>query len=316
MNTIKAWLIAASGLSLAWGAMAQPPVPEPTPPKERPHPSPIKPTGAAPDTPRPAGPQTKEGSIPGLEEADYLVSASPLRSEGTFLVEKRGSMIKLGTGERVFVFHADEKGARERAMVLLPCQKLQQMEQMGADEPTTFVVTGQVFAYLSVNYLLPTLVRQVSGETPRPKPELGHPGQGANVDPSVGDLIKQLEAQREAPRGAEGRVAEAKAGVAKGDEVPLPEGQAIVRRRARMVRVAGGDWALAFDSGIGGDVKLDRPLTLSPCLNLQRMEAWAMRAGDATSFEVSGRVLAYQGRNYLIPTMYQVCPTTDIEAKH
>ena len=89
-----------------------------------------------------------EGAIPGLEEADFLVAASPLRAEGTFVVERRGSMIKLGTGERVIVFHADDKGKRERPMVLLPCQKLQQMESAegtAAEDAAVFVVTGQVF---------------------------------------------------------------------------------------------------------------------------------------------------------------------------
>jgi hypothetical protein len=45
------------------------------------------------------------------------------------------------------------------------------------------------------------------------------------------------------------------------------------------------------------------------------MEAWAMRSGDSTTFEVSGRVLAYQGKNYLIPTMFQVYPLNELEAK-
>lgn len=299
----------AAGLALASAALAQPE----TPPKQRGRPEPIKPTGVAPEPAKPAGPQMRDGAIPGLEEADFLVGAAPLRAEGTFLVEKRGSVIRLGTGERVIVFHADEKGKRERAMVLLPSQKLQQMEQMAGDEPTAFVVTGQVFVYLGVNYLLPTMVRQVSESAAVPTPAPTKPGES---DPSVQDLIKQLEAQRETPRGPERRPVEAAPAAAAGEAALLPEGQAVVRRRGRLVRQAGGDWAMAFDNGAAGDVKIDRPLTLSQCLNLQRMEAWAMRSGDAASFEVSGRVLAYQGRNYLIPTMFQVYPASDLEAKH
>ena len=295
------------------------PVTQPADDKAQPLPrrpaQPVKPTGTAPEPVQPAG--TREGAIPGLEDADFLIAAAPLRSEGTFLVEQRGSMIHLGTGERVFVFHADEKGKRERPMVLLPCQKLQQMESAdggGSDEPASFLVTGQVFAYRGVNYFLPTMARQVSAQAPAVSAAgEGSPAKSDEADPAVQDLIRQLEAQREPQRGTEARGSAAPAAA---EGKMLAEGKAVVRRRGRMVRMSGGEWGLAFDSGTAGDVKVDRPLALSPSLNLQRMEAWAMRSGDAASFEVSGRVLAYQGRNYLMPTMFQVTPASDLEAKH
>jgi hypothetical protein len=251
--------------------------------------------------------------IPGLEDSDFLVGAAGLRAEGSFLVERRGSMIKLPTGERVIVFFADEKGRRERPMVLVACQRLQQMEQMVGDDGVAFVVTGQVFVYRGVNYLLPTMVRQAGTvEESRPAKQGRRPGK-VETDPGVQDLIRQLEEQREQPRG-ESAASSARPDTAEG--VALPEGRVISRRRGRMVRQPTGEWALAFDAGPTGEAKVDRPMVLSPCLNLQRMEAWAMRAGDATSFEVSGRVLAYQGKNALIPTMFQVLPKTELEAKH
>src|SRR5262249_32603220 len=141
----------------------------------------------------------------------FRVAAAPLRSEGTFLVEQRGTVIKLGTGERVVVFHADKSGKRERPMVLLACQKLQQMEQMATDrgETPVFVVSGQVFAYQNVNYLLPTLARMVAEAPAGAGAGGGAGGPGTSppknpaAEPGVQELIKELEAQREAGRGPE-----------------------------------------------------------------------------------------------------------------
>ena len=270
---------------------------------ERPKPEPVQPTGV-----RPAA---KDPVIPGLDEPALTTGASRLRAEGTFLVERRGSVLKLPTGERAMVFFADAEGQKERPMVLVPCQRLQQMEQMGADERTAFVVTGQVFVYSGVNYFLPTLARQAGG-TAEPREAAPAAGGRAERDPAVQDLIHQLEAQREQPR--ESPAATVRADTA--EVQALPEGQAIVRRRGRLVRLLGGEWAIAFDSGPAGDPKSDRPMAVSPCLNLQRMEAWAMRNGDSTSFEVSGRVLTYQGKNWVIPTMFQVLPKAELEARH
>jgi hypothetical protein len=287
-------IIALAAAASAWGQ-----------PLPRPDPQPVQPTGVRPDA-------DQDASIPGLEDADFMVGASALRSEGSFLVERRGTMLKLPTGERVMVFFPDAKGKRERPMVLVPCQHLQQMEQVAGDDGVAFVVTGEVFVYRAINYFMPTLVRQAGAETetnPAPKSRL-HAVEG---DPAVKDLIRQLEEQREQPRGSAG-AALPRPETAEG--ALLPEGRAISRRRGRLVRQLDGEWALAFDAGPAGSSAVDKPMALSPCLNLQRMEAWAMRAGDATAFEVSGRVLAYQGKNTLIPTMFQVLPKSDLEPAH
>jgi len=47
-------------------------------------------------------------------------------------------------------------------------------------------------------------------------------------------------------------------------------------------------------------------MVLAPCLNLETMEKLAAKQGDGVIFELSGRVLTYRGRNFIIPTMFQV----------
>lgn len=294
---------------LAGGAAAQPPEVLP-----RPEPAPIKPTQPA----KTAKPETRD-AIPGLTDDELRVSAASLRAEGTFLVEKRASMIRLPTGQRVAVFHKDEKGVRERPMVLVPCQRLGQMEQLaeGREESPVFVLTGQVFVYRGVNYLLPTASRAVSGETlerPKGAEPAATPEAAGLSDPGVQDLINQLEMQREAQRGPQ-TASDPEPAAGESDTPISPEGQAIVRRRGRLVRTGDGEWALAFDTGSAAGAKAERPMVLSPCLNLQRMEMWAMQRGDATSFEVSGRTLVYGGKNHLIATMFQVYPPSELEAR-
>jgi hypothetical protein len=83
-----------------------------------------------------------------------------------------------------------------------------------------------------------------------------------------------------------------------------------------MFRTGASDWVFRFDKGPGGGSdKVDRPLVVIPTLNLQRMEVWALRRGEDLTFELSGRVLAYQGKNYIIPTMFQVYPDNDLEPR-
>ncbi|MEX2217654.1 MAG: hypothetical protein WD749_02745 [Phycisphaerales bacterium] len=307
------------------------------------------PAQPAPPPARQQRPRPPEASIPGLEDTDFTVRRAPLRREGTFLLRQRGSMVRLPGGERAIIFHPDQTGRAERPMLLIPCANLERMEQIAADRPTppVFDISGQVFAYRGVNYLLPTAFPMVQPGpgTPPPSPAgTEPPGEPAgtpappaggapatDTDIPVQDLIRQLEGQRERPRtidaglpappvrtgeshrqGAAGSPGAAAA--TDGSRPPIAEGRVITRRRARMVREGGG-WALAFDSGPEGDRSLDRPMLVAPCLNLERMEAWAASRGDAMQLEVSGHILAYEGRNSVIPTMFRVYPASDLEPR-
>jgi hypothetical protein len=95
----------------------------------------------------------------------------------------------------------------------------------------------------------------------------------------------------------------------------MPEGKTVIRRRGRMVRGGMGNWMFSMDSGTAGEGAVDRPLGLVPCMNLSRMEALAGRSGDAQTFEVSGRLLTYEGGNYLVPTLYQTYMPNDLEPR-
>lgn len=272
---------------------------------------PIAPSGVAPAG---APPDTEPAKAPG----------APLRREGTFLVRQRGSLVKLRGGEWAFVFHRDPRGQAERPMILLRSQHLARMQQLAGRQPdaATFLVSGQVFAYRGVNYLLvaptPPVLAQpdAAGEPPKtpdtPSPRTGDP---AAADPSTGELLKQLEAQRDRPRAL--GLPQAPDAAAGGGAPPatLPEGTVISRRRCRLVRGAGGETAVAFDNDTDGAANVDPAMVLLPCLTLERMEQVATDRGENLLLQVSGRVFTYEGRNYLMPTMFQLYPWTDMERR-
>ncbi len=94
-----------------------------------------------------------------------------------------------------------------------------------------------------------------------------------------------------------------------------PEGSVITARRGRLVRFADGGVGISFDNGVvppGTSRRAEAPMALHPCQLTQRMEEVVGARGDKAAIEISGRVFTYGTRNYLLPTMYQVLPPTDV----
>jgi hypothetical protein len=140
------------------------------------------------------------------------------------------------------------------------------------------------------------------------------------ADPDVAELIADLEAQRDVPRGLApqggGPAVERESLLAPTEIQTLPEGSMLVRRRARMVREASGAWALVLDNdsrveamGPTGDATR---LVILPCQNLAAMERLAAGAAEEATFEVTARVLSFQGRNYAMPLMFSLMRAEDV----
>lgn len=292
-------------------------------PLERPPAKPIPPSGPA----RPE-PPAREDAIPGLEETDYRLPDSPVRREGSFVVRQRGSMVRLPGGQRAFIFHKDASGKSERPMILLRCQTLHLMELAAGDrdEMVTFIMTGQIYMYQNVNYLLPTAAPVMSPgstkqEDPKPAETEAPPTRDEQLkDPRVQDLIRDLEAQSQRVRTlapgtpAKSPTAEPPPRTSAASAELMPEPSSISRRRGRIVRVSTGDWGLAIDNGPTGGQ--DQTLIIQPCLNLERLESWTATLGDGATIQVSGRVFQYSGRNYILPTMFQVNTPSELEPRH
>jgi len=97
-----------------------------------------------------------------------------------------------------------------------------------------------------------------------------------------------------------------------GIEALTREGTLIVNRRGRLTRSAatGGRIAMAFDND--PDSPGPGTMMILPCALLRSMEEVVATKGDDTAFQISGRVLVYDGQNYLLPVLFQARQTLDI----
>jgi hypothetical protein len=84
----------------------------------------------------------------------------------------------------------------------------------------------------------------------------------------------------------------------------LREGTFLSSRRGRLTRSVAGELLFTFDADARG--RADPAMVMLPSQNLQAMERVIERAGETVTFTVSGQVYVYKGRNFLMPTLYQV----------
>jgi len=234
------------------------------------------------------------------------VKPGTLLPEGTFVGRQSGVILAAPSGELFMVFGGDPEAALE-PMVLLPCTTLAQMSEfVGAEDAPVLMVAGEVTTYRGRNYLLPTVfgvtpIADAEEEASAPAPPSDNDPLGA--DPRVEELLTDILSRDSVPRG----LVPAEGGT---EEKGLREGELLVRRRGRLARLAGGEWAFVFDNDTDAG---DAPLVLLPCQMMQRVENVGANAGDERSVELSGRVYTYKGRRYVLPTLFRVLPPSDLD---
>jgi hypothetical protein len=263
--------------------------------------------------------------------------------EGTFVSALPGKLIRGSSGEIVFVPASGASNVTSAPMMLLRCQKLAQIVSAWSgdvvgESSVGATISGQVFSYGSRAYLMPTVfaLGLAMEESPtiaepksaeRAKPKTPEPVRG-DADPKA--LIEKLES-RPRPRRAVDRVRTSSAEIAavtpaastmvtpsatsaKPTRVAaslIPEGTVLTARRGRLVR-SGQDSELSFAADNGPEDHGQGPMALLACRVTERMEGAAAAYGDNIALKVSGRVTIYQGRNYLMPTMYQLVKAGDV----
>lgn len=253
--------------------------------------------------------------------------------EGAFLIDRRGIIVPVAGRRWAFVFDPDETGNADAPMFLQPCLRLSEMIRLAEsrERTVTFLVTGEVFVYRGLNYLLPRRFTTVAyddertdarealrdatrraGEALAP-PETGDdPDRPAATPPTVDELLREVERatrEAEAARNEVGQTTQRR--TRDEDSGILAESTLILSRTGRLVVGPTGMWEFVTDNGANADpsatrISIDAPLTVLPSLNLQRMEQRAARYGDRARFIVSGTVTIFENRNYLLPTMFTV----------
>lgn len=255
--------------------------------------------------------------------------------EGTFVPPRTATLVRGARGGWYAVFHPEPGGTALPAMGLLPNRALERVEAIARSSGTraTARVSGQVYAYRSRNYLLlATVAPAPSLSAPPAAPPSGvmpslipPPSPGADTaDPTVEELIGELQSPRREPRAIEPALSQPSTFVPGPTEAPEPSGAIhgpetaiapggtnyIVRRRVRVVRV-GGAWAAVFD-GDAGPPTPDGPMFLAPCQATERLEPRAAARGDSLVYEMTGRVTTYNGNHWILPTLVRPFRLPDV----
>ncbi|MFI4854478.1 MAG: hypothetical protein ACIAQF_05800 [Phycisphaerales bacterium JB065] len=292
------------------------------------------------DQPVVVDPAPRSGpSVPGnIVRQDLVPTGRGLIREGAFISEYQGLLRPLKGSGWAFVFDPapsdDDSGeeTRLKPMVVQPGLRLTEMQRLveASDKPITFRVSGRVLVYSNRNYLLPTFYTTVAvGDREVIAPGVDERSDDpaledfedlfadTEAEPTLDESIEQLE---QLDRPADVRVPRGPASEETGDgesdsETParlIREGVQITARTGRLVRAPGGNWMMTFDNDTDPEsmssdgATLDTPMEVMPCLSLQAMETLAERYGPRLRFTVSGTVYIYDGRNYLLPSMYLI----------
>lgn len=296
--------------------------------------------------------------------------------EGTFVTDREGKLVVTDSGDVILVPVA---GSDLPLMVVLPCQRLEQMlASRAANGPESkFLLSGQVFVYRGREFLLPTLFAISRGthsalvQTPAKNNE-SQPASGTggstpaataptntnptqptaeSTDPRVSDLIRDLEASRNSQRrimptptppsaqpnasipmvpvappsptpptspttapgqGTEVNPANDGGNPAGAVSTLANEGTVLVSKRGRVVRLPaeGGRLALAIDNDPNSPGAA--PMILQPSRMMEQLESVAAGRGEEFVLRVSGRVMVFEGKNFLLPTFYQFVPKMDV----
>jgi hypothetical protein len=84
----------------------------------------------------------------------------PLMQEGTLLVSRRGQIRRDRQGAWLFIFDADTNGLADPSMAILPCMMLETIDlHARRGQNTPVLLSGPVYTYRGLNYLLPTVIQ-------------------------------------------------------------------------------------------------------------------------------------------------------------
>lgn len=236
-----------------------------------------------------------------------------LMREGSLLVDVRGWMrLEEQTKSWLYVIDEDDESAPGYSLTLLPNTILTEMIQLHAiakGKPVSFEASGKVLVYHGKSFFLPTHAPEmVRFESPRTNDEneqnSAEPSSSSQMnsdDDSVSSIMRNLERKV----GAVARTSSFSQDASRTDAPTLLlEGSMIVSRRGRIIRTNSGSWMFVFDadaSGLG-----DPPMTLFPCLQLERIENYAIQQGGVAPVELSGQVFIFNNQNYLYPTVFRI----------
>lgn len=241
----------------------------------------------------------------------------PLLREGGYLVRMPGEVTAdTSLGVHRFRPLQVEEGGIRRELILLPSRamddllRLQAAQKTGEFDPTAnvFEITGRVLVYRGRNFLLPDAVVVIRRSAAEERAEAESPDtvgaapedQEQPVSTDEDDLARSIEARLEERIGAVPRSVDiALSPAALSEPATFREGLRLQERRGHVVRdPASGTWRFIFE---GSSTSME----LLPCKELERMEQTTRQRAVPRAVTLSGRVTAFHGQNFLLPTSFR-----------
>lgn len=275
--------------------------------------------------------------LPPPAAADLGLPTVPaLLREGSYITNARGQIVKGKSGRWYVVFDQELGGRTLPPMILAENSNLAAMERSveRLPEGTRYRIAGRVTVYRDRNYLLPSMPPMVDRPAPPTTPATAAapslapaptepspaPTPPSPANPSIDQIIAELDKAvgPARPRASDLAAGTSPAAATSTSEAPEPDNRIalagfLTNRRARIVRTDDGRLAARLDGGASGHT--EPPMILLPCQNLAAIDAaldTPPAGGESVTFTLSGEVMVYKGRNYLLPTMYVVNRATDI----
>ncbi len=240
----------------------------------------------------------------------------PLLREGGYLVRAVGTVkADRVLGVHVFLPSEREEGGIQRELILLPSRAmgdlvslLGSLDDDSSELIVTFELSGKVLAYRGRNFILPDAVVK-AGESREPDPKTSTddvealPAEEEMPTVSSEDtLARSIEERLEQRIGAvprSVRILEAENGKSN-RTLAFKPGTHLQERRGHLLRdPSSGTWRFIFDGSSSS-------LELLPCSQLEVIERGVRKSVVPAAMVISGRVTAFQGRNYLLPSNFRI----------
>lgn len=98
---------------------------------------------------------SEEVTVQPVASVDPKTKRPLMVREGKMVINRMGRLGKGAKGAMLFVYESDATALNEPPLILLPCLKLEEMEQITAKKPhAKFTVSGEITVYHGKGYLL------------------------------------------------------------------------------------------------------------------------------------------------------------------
>lgn len=311
------------------------------------------PSVPAPTTPT-NGPEAPVDPNQVVPQADFFPEGALLVNRtGRVIVTPRGDGIFVPAAPTNTADPNGTAPANTAPVVLIPSQRAARLiaSVRARKNDAAVTISGQSYVYRERPHMLvtsftmndePAPSQSITPNTPTnttpTNTQPAAPTQTTNKDPRVEELLQDLESTRPVPRQLDPNAPATRNPAATTNPNTNPdtnststsqdpnaptntttastiaEGTIITSRRGRLVRLASEDGRYAFAMDNDPDSPATAPMVIVPCRALQALESLAQSRGEGLQVRMTGRILVADGKNYILPTMFQAVRSGEIKS--